>query len=164
MKSKEKELQSFTTDPEMERDEFFMRQALLEAERAREKGEVPIGAVSVRGDKIVARGHNETIRKNDPTSHAEIEAIREACSLSENCRIPDIEIYVTLEPCAMCLGAAVQARIRRLVFGARDPKAGAVASIMHFPFEKTNHSLEIKEGVLAEECAKILLDFFKEKR
>ena len=164
MKSKEKELQSSTMDPEMERDDFFMRQALLEAQRARENGEVPIGAVSVRGEKILARGHNETISKNDPTSHAEIEVIRRACSLSENYRIPDIELYVTLEPCAMCLGAAVQARIRRLVFGARDPKAGAVVSIMCFPFEKTNHRMEIKEGVLAEECAKILLDFFKKKR
>jgi tRNA(adenine34) deaminase len=163
LKSKEKEVQS-TTDPQMERDEFFMRQALLEAERARKKGEVPVGAVSVRGEEIVARGHNTTISKNDPTSHAEIEAIREACSLSENYRIPDVELYVTLEPCAMCLGAAVQARIRRLVFGARDPKAGAVASMMHFPFEKTNHRMEIKEGVLAEECGNILLDFFKKKR
>ena len=148
----------------MEKDKFFMRQALLEAERAREQGEVPVGAVLVQSGQIIARGHNATISKNDPTSHAEIEAIRKACSLTENYRIPDIELYVTLEPCAMCLGAAVQARIRRLVFGARDPKAGAVVSIMCFPFEKTNHRMEIKEGVLAEECAKILLDFFKKKR
>ena len=148
----------------MERDEIFMRQALSEAERARDKGEVPVGAVLVIGDQVFARGHNSTITMNDPTSHAEIEVIRKACSISGNYRIPDGELYVTLEPCAMCLGAAVQARIRRLVFGVLDPKAGAVASIMNFPFERTNHRLETRGGVLAKECAKILLDFFKEKR
>lgn len=148
----------------MERDEFFMRRALLEAERSRKKGEVPVGAVAVRGDKIVARGRNAAIGRNDPTCHAEISAIRKACSATKNYRIPDIELYVTLEPCVMCLGAAVQARIARLIFGARDPRAGAVVSIKPFPFERMNHRMEIKEGVLSGECSKILLDFFKEKR
>ena len=148
----------------MERDESFMRQALLEAERAMEMGEVPVGAVLVIDEHIIARGHNAAIRKSDPTCHAEIEAIRKACSIHKNYRIPGGELYVTLEPCAMCLGAAVQARIHRIVFGALDPKAGAVESVKHFPFEKTNHRIEIKKGILAEDCAKILLDFFREKR
>jgi tRNA(adenine34) deaminase len=147
-----------------ERDEFFMSQALIEAKRAGEKGEVPVGAVLVADGLIIARGHNVTIGKNDPTSHAEIEAIRKACSSSKNYRIPDGVLYVTLEPCAMCLGAALQARIHRLVYGARDPKAGAVVSILNFPFHRTNHRMEITEGVLAVECAEILLDFFKKKR
>ena len=112
----------------MDRDDHFMRQALLEARRAAKNGEVPVGAVAVRGDTVIARGHNASIGKNDPTGHAEIEAIRGACAVCGNYRIPDIDLYVTLEPCAMCVGAAVVARIRRLVFGARDPKAGALVS------------------------------------
>ncbi len=148
----------------MKDDEFFMQQALLEAVQAKEKGEVPVGAVLVVDKKIFSRGFNSTVEKNDPTSHAEIEVIRKACDLRNNSRLPDCDLYVTLEPCAMCLGAAVQARIRRLVFGAFDPKAGAVESIMHFPFDLTNHRIEIRSGILAEDCGRILKDFFKDKR
>jgi tRNA(adenine34) deaminase len=148
----------------MKDDEFFMQQALIEAAHAKENGEVPVGAVLVVEKKIFARGYNSTVKKNDPTSHAEIEVIRKACELRNNYRIPDCELFVTLEPCAMCLGAAVQARIRRLVFGAFDPKAGAVESVMVFPFDRTNHNLEIKGGLLAEECGHILKEFFRDKR
>ncbi len=148
----------------MKDDDYFMEQALLEAARAKEKGEVPVGAVLVADSKIFSRGFNSTLEKNDPTAHAEIVAIRKACELKSNYRIPDCDLYVTLEPCAMCLGAAVQARIRRLVFGALDPKAGAVESIMFFPFDRTNHHIEIKGGILAKECGQILKDFFEDKR
>jgi len=145
-------------------DEFFMQQALAEAQKSLERGEVLVGAVLVSGKKILSRAHNEPIVRNDPTAHAEIIAIRQACRKRKNYRIPDCELYVTLEPCAMCLGAAVQARIRRIVFGALDPKGGAVKSIMKFPFGKTNHRIEIKGGVLAKECSNIIKAFFKEKR
>ena len=145
-------------------DEFFMGKALAEAEKALEKKEVPVGAVLVSGNKILGRGHNEPILRNDPTAHAEISAIRKVCLKKRNYRLPDCELFVTLEPCAMCLFALVHARVKRLVFGAYDPKAGAVESMMKFPFEKTNHRIEIKGGVLADECGKILKDFFQKKR
>ena len=145
-------------------DEFFMRKALEEAEKSLKKKEVPVGAVLVLGNKILSRGHNEPILRNDPSAHAEITAIRKACLKKKNYRLPGCELYVTLEPCAMCLSAAVHARVKRLVFGAYDPKAGAVESMMKFPFEKTNHRIEIKGGVLADECGKILKDFFQKKR
>ena len=141
-----------------------MREALVEAALSSGKGEIPVGAVMVSGDKILSRGHNVSIASMDPTSHAEIEVIRKACRMRENHRIPDCELYVTLEPCAMCLGAAIQARICRLVFGAYDPKAGAVESLLRFPVERTNHRMEILGGVLEEECGRILQDFFKERR
>ena len=145
-------------------DEFFMGKALAEAKKSLEKREVPVGAVLVFGNKILSRGHNEPILRNDPTAHAEIAAIRKGCLKKKNYRLPDCEIYVTLEPCAMCLSALVNARVKRLVFGAYDPKAGAIESMMRFPFEKTNHRIEIKGGVLADECSKILKDFFQKKR
>ncbi len=145
-------------------DEFFMRKALAEAEKSLEKKEVPVGAVLVSGNKVLGRGHNEPILRNDPTAHAEITAIRKACLKEKNYRLPGSELFVTLEPCAMCLSALVHARVKRLVFGAYDPKAGAVESMMKFPFEKTNHRIEIKGGVLADECGKILKDFFQKKR
>jgi len=145
-------------------DEFFMGKALAEAKKSLEKREVPVGAVLVFGNKILSRGHNEPILRNDPTAHAEITAIRRACLKKKNYRLPECELYVTLEPCAMCLSALVHARVKRLVFGAHDPKAGAVESVMKFPFEKTNHRIEIKGGVLADECSKILKDFFQKKR
>ncbi len=148
----------------MENDEYYMRQALYEAEKALGADEVPVGAILVKENKIIQRAYNQTILKNDPTAHAEVLAIRAACHIVNNHRLPDCDLYVTLEPCAMCLGALIQARIKRLIFGAYDPKAGAVKSIMRFPFEKTNHSLEIKGGILEAECGKILKDFFKAKR
>jgi tRNA(adenine34) deaminase len=149
----------------MERcDEYYMRLALYEAETAAAQGEVPVGALIVASGEVLASGFNQSIRNSDPTAHAEIMALRKAAQLRRNHRLPDCELYVTLEPCVMCLGALVQARIRRLVFGAHDPKSGAVESILRFPFERTNHRLEIISGILSEECGKILKDFFKEKR
>ncbi|MCJ7486162.1 MAG: tRNA adenosine(34) deaminase TadA [Candidatus Aminicenantes bacterium] len=127
-------------------------------------GEVPIGAVVVREGRVIARGSNRPVKSTDPTAHAEIVALRKAARKAGNYRLPDCDLYVTVEPCAMCLGAIVQARIRRLVFGALDPKAGAVSSIMKFPFERTNHRPEVLGGVLADECAKLLRDFFRARR
>jgi len=141
-----------------------MQEALVEAEKAMEAGEVPVGAVLVEEEKIVARGHNRPVSSDDPTAHAEVVAIRDACQAKKNYRIPGCDLYVTLEPCAMCLGAAVHARLKRLVFGALDPKAGAVESVMAFPFDKMNHRMEIKGGVLAHECGKILKAFFEKRR
>ncbi len=141
-----------------------MREALLEAEKAEDKGEVPVGAVLVKDETIIARGHNKPVSGNDPTAHAEIVAIRNASEKIQNYRLSGCELYVTLEPCTMCLGAAVQSRINRLVFGALDPKSGAVESVMGFPLEKMNHRMEIRGGVLAEECGKILRAFFERRR
>ena len=148
----------------MDRDERFMLEALLEAEKALTSDEVPVGAVVVEGDKIIGRGHNRPVSSGDPTAHAEIVAIREACRNKKNYRLSGCDLYVTLEPCAMCLGAAVHARLHRLVFGAVDPKGGAVRSVMAFPFERLNHRIEIEGGVLAAECGKILKSFFEKKR
>ena len=148
----------------MNEDEKFMGEALKEACKAAECGEVPVGAVIISGERIIARGHNQPIKKNDPTAHAEIVALRKACAQQKNYRLAAGVMYVTVEPCAMCLGAIVQARVKRLVFGALDPKAGAVLSIMSFPMERTNHRIEILGGVLAEECGRVLINFFKPKR
>jgi len=148
----------------MRDDEFFMRQALVEAKKSLGKGEMPVGAVLISGDKVLSRAFNEPVRGNDPTAHAEIIALRKACLKRKNYRLPDCDLYVTLEPCVMCIGAAVHARIRRLVFGAYDPKSGAVESVLNFPFEKMNHRIETKGGVLADECSRILKDFFSIKR
>jgi len=148
----------------MNEDEKFMGEALKEACKAAECGEVPVGAVIISGERIMARGHNQPIKKNDPTAHAEIVALRKACAKQKNYRLAAGVMYVTVEPCAMCLGAIVQARIKRLVFGALDPKAGAVLSIMTFPVERTNHRMEILGGIRAEECGRVLKNFFKAKR
>jgi tRNA(adenine34) deaminase len=145
-------------------DTGFMKAALQEAAKAATAGEVPVGAVVVRDGRVVSRGSNKPVRNSDPTAHAEIVALRKAARKAGNYRLPDCDLYVTVEPCAMCLGALVQARIRRLVFGALDPKAGAVLSIMKFPFERANHWPEIVGGILADECAKILRDFFQARR
>jgi tRNA(adenine34) deaminase len=145
-------------------DVAFMRAALKEAAKGAVRGEVPVGAVIVRSGRIVSRGSNRPVRSSDPTAHAEIVALRKAARKAGNYRLPDCDIYVTVEPCAMCLGAIVQARIRRLIFGALDPKAGAVSSIMKFPFERTNHRTEVLGGVLAAECSKLLRDFFRARR
>jgi tRNA(adenine34) deaminase len=148
----------------VETDESFMREALLEAKIAANSGEVPVGAIVVADNSIISRAHNSTISLNDPTAHAEILSIREACRLKQNYRIPGCDLYVTLEPCVMCLGTIIQARIMRLIFGAYDPKTGAVSSMMKFPFDRMNHRLEIEAGILSEECGKILKDFFAERR
>lgn len=141
-----------------------MRIALAEARKAARAGEIPVGAVIVLADKVVSRGHNKPIKRHDPTAHAEIVAIRKAARKNQNYRLSGCDLYVTLEPCAMCLGAVAQARIRRLVYGAADPRSGAVESIMSFPFAKTNHQPEVRAGLLAEESAALLKDFFKQKR
>jgi len=148
----------------MKEDKYFMRKALAEAQKAFEKGEVPVGAVVVSEEKVIACGHNQSLKKNDPTAHAEIIAIRKACRKRKNYRLTTCDLYVTLELCAMCAGVVVQTRIRRLIYGAADPKAGAIESTMKFPFERTNHRPEVLGGVLADECSKILKDFFRKRR
>lgn len=141
-----------------------MKLALAEAVRAAARGEVPVGAVIVREGRVVARGSNNPIGSTDPTGHAEIVAIRKAAKKSGNYRLPDCDLYVTVEPCAMCLGAVVQARIRRLVFGAADPKAGAVSSVMEFPFARLNHRPEILGGILERQSAALVRGFFRARR
>jgi tRNA(adenine34) deaminase len=149
----------------MEQDERHMRQALKEASSAAARGEVPVGAVLAdAAGRIIARGSNAPISKNDPTAHAEIVALRKAGKKTGNYRLPGTTLYATIEPCAMCLGALIQARVKRLVYGADDPKSGAVRSIVRFPVERTNHRLEIERGVLAAECGRILKEFFAAKR
>jgi tRNA(adenine34) deaminase len=145
-------------------DANYMRAALAEAIKAAAGGEVPIGAVVVREGRIIARGSNRPIGSSDPTAHAEIVALRRAAKKSANYRLTDCDLYVTVEPCAMCLGAVVQARVRRLVFGAPDPKAGAVSSVMRFPFARLNHRPEVIGGVLAGESAGLLREFFRSRR
>ncbi len=146
-------------------DLFFMREALAEAGRAAVLGEVPIGAVVVSEGWIIGRAHNLRETGGDPTAHAEILALREAASQKRHWRLTGATLYVTLEPCPMCAGALVQARIGRLVFGAFDPKAGAAGSLMNIPQDtRLNHQVEVTTGVMAEECGKILKEFFKERR
>jgi tRNA(adenine34) deaminase len=141
-----------------------MRSALREAAKAAGRGEVPVGAVVVKDGRIMARGSNRPLASSDPTAHAEIVALRRAAKKAGNYRLADCELYVTVEPCAMCLGAVVQARVRRLVYGAADPKAGAAGSVMDFPFDRLNHRPEIVAGVLAGESAALLKAFFKARR
>jgi len=144
-------------------DEAIMRMAVDEAKRARSKGEVPVGAVIVGGDlEIITSSHNLCETTFDPTAHAELIAIREATQKTQNIRITDTTLYVTLEPCAMCMGAIVLARIRRLVFGASDQKSGAAGSIHRIGIDgKLNHRIELTTGVLKDECSSILTGFFK---
>jgi tRNA(adenine34) deaminase len=145
-------------------DEYFMRAALAEAKKAKEKGEVPVGAVVVHDGIIIGTGFNSNIMLNDPSAHAEILALRAAARKLRNHRLTNSDLYVTIEPCPMCAGALVHARIRCLIFGADDPKGGGIQSIFRFPFEKTNHIPEIRAGILAAECGTILKDFFSHKR
>ncbi len=147
-------------------DEKYMRLAIKEALKARDMGEVPVGAVIVDEDGgIISSAHNLCETTSDPTAHAEILAIREASRKLENWRLTGANLYVTLEPCAMCMGAMVLARIKRVVFGALDPKAGAVMSLYNIGVDgKLNHTVEVKDGVLKEDCARLLRDFFKNIR
>ncbi|MCP2519190.1 tRNA adenosine(34) deaminase TadA [Candidatus Aminicenantes bacterium AC-335-A11] len=145
-------------------DNFFMEIALLEAQKAFKKNEVPVGAVVVIENRIISRAHNQPIKTNDPTNHAEILALRKAAKKLKNYRLSDATLYCTVEPCIMCLGAIIHARIKRLVYGAPEPKFGSIKSVIQFPFNKFNHRLEIRDGVLSEKCIKILKEFFKEKR
>jgi len=149
----------------MTRDEFYMNEALIEARKARDILEVPIGAVIVRHGQIIARAHNLREIDRSPLAHAEILAIDRASNKLKGWRLTHCEIYVTLEPCLMCSGAIYQSRIDRLVYGASDPKAGAVESLFKVLDEpKLNHRVEMKAGVLKSECQTILSDFFKSLR
>jgi tRNA(adenine34) deaminase len=146
-------------------DEKFMDIAIEEALMASAKGEVPIGAVVTLGDTILARSHNNAISMNDPSAHAEILAIRHAAKMVGNYRLIGTTLYVTLEPCIMCAGAIIQARIQRLVFGADDPKGGGVVSLYGvLNDKKLNHSVEVQSGLRKDACAEILSRFFREKR
>lgn len=146
-------------------DERWMREALREAELAFTEGETPVGAVVVHQGRIIGRGHNQTERLADPTAHAEIVAITAAASALGSWRLLDTVLYVTVEPCVMCAGAAVLARIPRVVFGIRDPKFGGVASLFKIgQDERLNHTFEITEGVLAEEARALMQSFFRERR
>ena len=142
-----------------------MKEALKEAKKAYKKDETPVGAVIVKDGVVIARAHNEKELKKDPTLHAEITAIRKACKKLDTWRLNGCDMYVTLEPCAMCAGAIIHARIERLFIGALDPKAGAVGSVVDLlGVQKFNHRVEVSYGLLTEECSKILKDFFKELR
>lgn len=144
---------------------WFMKEALEEAYKAYSKDETPIGAVIVRDGIIIARGHNEKELRNDPTCHAEIAAIRQACTKLDTWRLNDCDMYVTLEPCTMCAGAIIQARIGRLFIGTVDPKAGAAGSVIDvLRVDEFNHKVEVTYGILQEECSEVLKDFFKELR
>ena len=146
-------------------DERWMRAALALAEKAGVRGEVPVGSVVVRDGVLLGAGHNQPIGSNDPTAHAEIVALRAAASAVGNYRLPGADLYVTVEPCLMCAGALVHARVARLVFGAREPKAGAVASSSGaLCAEGLNHRVAVSGGVLAEESAALLQAFFAARR
>ena len=146
-------------------DEFYMREALSLARSAECLGEVPVGAVVVRDGQIVGRGFNSPIGENDPTAHAEIAALRDAARHLANYRLPGCELFTTLEPCAMCAGAILHARLTRVVYGARDLKTGVHGSVIDlFAVERLNHHTEVVGGVLAEECRQLLSSFFFERR
>jgi len=146
-------------------DEFFMNEAFKEALKAYKKDEAPVGAVIVMDGKIIARGHNEKELKQDSTLHAEMTAIRRASKKLGSWRLTDCDMYVTLEPCAMCAGAIIQARIRRLCIGARDPKAGAAGSVIDvLGTEKFNHRVRVEWCILEDKCSDILKDFFRKLR
>ena len=147
------------------RDEHFMRLALREARRALEHGDVPVGAVVAHDGDVIGAGHNERERRQDPTAHAEVLALREAAARLGTWRILDSVLYVTLEPCAMCAGAIVLGRVDRVVYGTADPKAGAAGSVMDVLAEpRFNHRPRVDGGLLREECAALLADFFASRR
>lgn len=148
-----------------EQDLEFMQLALVEAQKARALGEVPVGAVLVSDNQVIATGHNQPICNNDPSAHAEVAALRAAGQNLSNYRLPNTTLYVTLEPCMMCCGAIMHARISRVVYGAADAKTGCVHSVLNlFDNPRLNHHTMVEGGVLAEECAQVLKDFFKERR
>lgn len=145
-------------------EEKYMKEALKEALKARAKDEVPVGAVIVLNGEIIARGHNKRETKKNSLCHAEIIAIDKACKKLKNFRLENCELYVTLEPCLMCAGAIVQARIKKVVFGASDNKYGMAGTVFNAFELKSNHNVEIKKDVLKAECSEILTSFFKEMR
>jgi tRNA(adenine34) deaminase len=147
------------------RDEYFMRLALREAERAPEHGDIPVGSVIVKDGEVIGAGHNEREVRADPTAHAELIALRDAARTLGSWRVLDSVIYVTLEPCAMCAGAMVLARVPRVVFGTTDPKAGAAGSVLNVLAEpRLNHRPQVESGLLAEDCADLLRSFFASRR
>lgn len=146
-------------------DQHWMQAAIAEARLAEQSGEVPIGAVIVREGQIIGRGHNLRESKHDPTAHAELEAIRDACEQLGAWRLLDCTLYVTLEPCPMCAGAIVQSRLKRVVYGTDDPKAGCAGTLMNLLQEpRFNHETELTSGVLQPECAQLLTQFFRQLR
>jgi tRNA(adenine34) deaminase len=146
-------------------DEAWMRLALEQARQAADSGEVPVGALVIKNGEILGQGQNRNLRDNDPTAHAEIIALRQAAARAGNHRLTGCEIFVTIEPCAMCAGAMVHARLRRLIYGAADPKAGAVSSVVQvLNHRRLNHQMDVTTGVLASECSAVLQDFFRKKR
>jgi len=152
-------------DPVADSDIVYMREALRLAEQAALAGEVPVGAVVVKDGQIVGRGSNAPISRHDPSAHAEIAALRDAAQHLGNYRLVGCDLFVTLEPCVMCVGAMFHARIARVVFGARDPKTGAAGSVFNlFAETRLNHHARTHGGVLAEECGKVLSDFFAARR
>ncbi len=146
-------------------DEDYLRLALEQAAQAAAAGEVPVGAVVVRDGLVIATGQNRTIRDHDPTAHAEVVALRNAGVVIGNYRLGECEIYSTLEPCAMCAGAMIHARVRRVVYGASDPKAGADGSVLHvLQHDRRNHRVQVTRGILAGDCGLILREFFAVRR
>ena len=146
-------------------DEFFMREAISLARSAECLGEVPVGAVVVKDGEIIGRGFNSPIGESDPTAHAEIAALRDAARKLNNYRLPGCELFVTLEPCAMCAGAIIHSRIVRVIYGARDAKTGVHGSVVDlFAVERLNHHARVEGGVLADECSKLLSEFFASRR
>ena len=149
----------------MSNDEKWMNLALKQAIKAGEEGEVPVGAIIVKDDYMIAKAHNQPISKNDPTAHAEIQVLRIAGEIQKNYRFVDSTLYVTLEPCTMCLGAMIHARINRIVFGAYDPNSGVCGSCIDLQNEKIfNHKIIITGGILEQNCKKLLYSFFKNRR
>jgi tRNA(adenine34) deaminase len=143
----------------------LMAQAIAEAQRAADAGEVPVGAVVVRASVVIGVGHNRPIAKHDPTAHAEIEAMRAACAATGTYRLEDASLYVTLEPCVMCVGAILNARIARVYYGARDEKAGALGSVYDIGRDgRLNHRIEVYGGIMEAECAALLREFFRARR
>ena len=142
----------------------FMRQALAQARAAREAGEVPVGAVVVRDGAVLGEGSNRPITTGDPTAHAEIVALRAAAAAAENYRLPGATVYVTLEPCLMCVGALIGARVAEVVYGAAEPKWGAIESIVDVKALAANHRFTVVRGVLEDECRALVVDFFRERR
>ena len=148
-----------------EADRFFMRRALELARKAERKGEVPVGAVLVKNEEIIAEGWNAPISRDDPTAHAEIRALRAASKKIGNYRLVDTTLYITLEPCVMCAGAIIHARVKRVVYAATDPKTGAAGSVFEIlNTTQLNHRVEITSGVLAQECGDLLREFFQARR
>jgi len=146
-------------------DQEFMRQALEQAQHAWDLGEVPVGAVVVKDGVVIARGYNQPIGQHDPSAHAEIVALRAAAAALGNYRLPGCELYVTLEPCLMCSGAMMHARLARVVYGAADPKTGVCGSVLDlFEHQQLNHHTSVTRGVLAEECSALLKSFFAARR